>query len=340
MPSHALYPESGFEQPLIVKRNNVGQEALMKRILVLAAALLLPLAGCSNKNELRVGTGNAGGTYYSYGTELMEALKTENKALKFKVCETAGSAANIRLISDGYLQLAFTQSDMLWDAGDENAKGFSALAGLYTEACQIVVPASSDIKSVSDLYGKRVSLGEEESGVLQNAKQILFAYGMDESMTKAQYLSFTSSAEAMKNGELDAFFCTAGVPTPAVYELSKELPIRLIPVDGPQAERISEQYGGYTNCTVKAGTYVGQGEDVSTLAVKNVLVASDSLSAETVKDILEGVVAHTDVSLDFAVEDIPIGFHKGAVQYYADNGIIVEETTPVSSDKQYASADG
>ncbi len=312
----------------------------MKRILVLAAALLLPLAGCSNKNELRVGTGNAGGTYYSYGTELAEALKAENKALKFKVCETAGSAANIRLITDGYLQLAFTQSDMLWDAGDENAKGFSAVAGLYTEACQIVVPVSSDIKSVSDLYGKRVSLGEEESGVLQNARQILFAYGIDESMTKAQYLSFTDSAEALKNDELDAFFCTAGTPTPAVSELSKEFPIRLIPVDGPQAERISEQHAGYTNCTVRAGTYTGQGEDISTLAVKNVLVASDSIPEETVRDILEGVVAHTDVSLDFATEDIPIGFHKGAAQYYAENGINVEETTPVSSEKQYASADG
>ncbi len=312
----------------------------MKRILILAAALLLPLAGCSNENELRVGTGNVGGTYYSYGTELVEVLKAENKALKFKVCETAGSAANIRLIADGYLQLAFAQSDMLWDAGNENNKGFSAVAGLYTEACQIVVPASSEIKSVSDLYGKRVSLGEEESGVLQNARQILFAYGIDESMTEAQYLSFTDSAEALKKGELDAFFCTAGTPTPAVYELSKECPIRLIPIDGPQAERIFKQYGGYTSCTVKAGTYVGQGEDVNTLAVKNVLVASDSLTEETVRDILEGVVAHTGVSLDFATVDIPIGFHKGAVQYYVENGINVEGTMPTSSGKQYASADG
>lgn len=312
--------------------------------------MLLPFAGCSKKDELRVGTGSAGGTYYAYGTELTQAIGSNESTIKFKVCETAGSAANIRLIDDGYLQLAFTQSDMLWNASngtgsfDEKHTGFSAVAGLYTEACQIVVPASSEIRSVSDLYGKRVSLGEDESGVLQNAKQILFAYGIDENMVDAQYLSFSASAEAVKMGSLDAFFCTAGVPTPAVSELAKEIPVRLIPVEPDKVERIIEQYGGYTNCTVEAGSYNGQDEDAVTLGVKNVLVASNTLSEPVVEEITQKVLEYMDSSgkegLEFATSDIPIGFHKGAAKYYARQGVDVDENTAEPGQRQYAPAEG
>ncbi len=317
----------------------------LKRIIALSAALLLILPGCLKKDELRLGTGNAGGTYYSYGTELSNALKSNKENLQIKVCSTAGSAANIRLIEDGYLKLAFAQSDMLCDAANgtgifkEKHRGYSAVAGLYWETCQIVVPADSEIKTVSDLYGKRVSLGEEESGVLQNAKRILFAYGLSEDMVKAQYLSFNDSADALKNGSIDAFFCTAGAPTPAVTKLSETMPVRLLPLDPAQAERIIKEYGGYNMGTVKAGTYNGQSEDVQVLEVKNVLIASNELDASVVKTLAKGVLEHQGSGVENGVIDVPIGFHKGAAEYYREHGIDVEENTTEAARKGYASSD-
>ncbi len=314
----------------------------LKRILAISAALLLALPGCSKNDELRLGTGNSSGTYYSYGTELCSALKPD---FQIKVCGTAGSAANIRLIEDGYLKLAFAQSDMLCDAANgsgifkEKHTGYSAVAGLYWETCQIVVPAASEIKTVSDLYGKKVSLGEEESGVLQNAKRILSAYGLSEDMVGAQYLSFSDSADALKNGSLDAFFCTAGTPTPAVTKLSETMPVRLIPIDPAQAELIIREYGGYTMGTVKAGTYNGQSEDVPVLEVKNVLIASNELDAGTVKKLAEGVLEYQGSGIEDGVLDVPIGFHKGAAEYYREHGIDVEENTTEAARKSYVSSE-
>ena len=213
---------------------------------------------------------------------------------------------------------------------DKEYKGYSAIAGLYTEAIQVAVPKDSDINSISDLYGKSVSLGEKESGVLQNSKQILSAYGLNESMVDAKYLSYTDAAKAMKNENLDAFFCTAGTPTRAITEISDD--IKLIPIDGTAAYRLTEQYNGYVKHTIKANTYDGQTEDIETLGVKMVLIASDKMSDDRVKSITKNIFDNSNkfgfakddtFDMNFATENVTIPFHKGASEYYAENGVNV-----------------
>lgn len=316
----------------------------MKRFLCAAALILVMLlmAGCSGKGEISVGTGSVGGSYYAYGTALTNAITDDFPELSFKVRETAGSVANIRLMDGGYVKLALTQSDILRDAEygtgmfDRKIGGYSAIAGLYTEACQIVVPANSDIKSVGDLYGKRVSLGEKESGVLLNARQILSGYGLSEDMIDAKYLSFTNSAAEMEKGNIDAFFCTAGVPTTAVSELAKLKDIRLLPIDETVAGRLIDSNRGYTKYTIEAGSYKGQTEDVEVLGIKTVLITSDELSEDAVYKITKGLfdnstklqfAAGGSTALDTrsAIEDIPIAFHSGAAKYYKEQGINVSK---------------
>lgn len=309
----------------------------MKKVLyiLIAAISVMAFSGCGMKNTVQIGTGDVNGTYYAYGTELAEILNN-NSDVYFKVRKTAGSAANLRLISQEYVDIAFVQSDIMKDAYngtgyfDKEYKGYSAIAGLYTEAIQVAVPKDSDINSISDLYGKSVSLGEKESGVLQNSKQILSAYGLNESMVDAKYLSYTDAAKAMKNGNLDAFFCTAGTPTRAITEISDD--IKLIPIDGTVADRLTEQYNGYVKHTIKANTYDGQTEDIKTLGVKMVLIASDKMSDDRVKSITKNIFDNSNkfgfakddtFDMNFATENITIPFHKGASEYYAENGVNV-----------------
>ena len=215
----------------------------MKHFVKIFALLLLAVAfaGCGTidtGSTLKFGTGDKGGKYYLYGTNFAKAFSTENQKPAFEVKNTAGSAANLRLLGEGFLDAAIVQSDMLADAlagqgmfVEKGAgTGYAAIAGIYTEACQIVVAADSDIQSVNDLAGKRISLGEKESGVLQNARQILSSHGLTEEITEPSYLSFTDSAAALERGEIDAFFCTAGTPTNAISELTKKMPIRLLSI--------------------------------------------------------------------------------------------------------------
>ena len=153
--------------------------------------LLTALTACGQKDKLRIGTAGEGGNYNSLGHALSDTLGGEPYKISTEVKTTAGSAANIRLLSKDYLELAFAQSDvideMYYGTLEEAAmKGFSAVAALYPEPVQIVVKADSQIVSVNDLAGKTVSVGEADSGTQKNAAQILQAYGLTSNMLTIQ----------------------------------------------------------------------------------------------------------------------------------------------------------
>jgi len=107
------------------------------------------------------------------------------------------------------------------------------MACLYDETIQLVALADSGIKTVADLRGKRVSVGAAGSGVEANARQILEAAGLTYNDIKVQYLSFAESASNLKDGNIDAAFNTAGIPTAAIQDLAASKKITLVPIDGP-----------------------------------------------------------------------------------------------------------
>lgn len=255
-----------------------------KRIaLALAAALMMALllAACSGKT-IRLGVAGTGGVYQVFGEDYA-ALQAQNGGRKLEVRETAGSAASLRLLSSGYLQMAVVQADMAQDAYNQTGafaeseveNNFSTVAVLYQEECHIVVRADSGITTVEELQGKNVSIGEEESGTEQNAKQILAAYGLDEKLVKEVNLNYTDAAKQLQSGEIDALFCTSGVKTEMIEELANSCGIALLPVDGSAAARLLAAYPAYSQGVIPAGSYNGQDQDVPTIGVKAVLLASD-----------------------------------------------------------------
>ena len=208
------------------------------------------------------------------------------------------------------------------------------MAALYTEACQIVVRADADIQSVEDLQGKTVSIGAEESGSEQNALQILAAYGLNDKLVDTVNLNYEDAAAQLKAGKVDAIFITAGAPSPVLTELAGECGIRLLNVDGAAAQRLTSAYSAYSGVTLPAGTYPGQTEEVQTVGVKAVLLASDELPAKQVQKLTEllfsgreGMEEQLGIPLDAeqdAVEGVGIPFHAGAAAYYKAAGITVD----------------
>ena len=154
---------------------------------MLAALLLTGCSAAETVKRLRFGVAGEGGVYHNFG-EQFAALENETSNGTIELRTTAGSAANLRLLTGEYLQLAIAQADLAQDAcnqtgifaEEEDIRGFGAVAALYTEACQVIVRADSDIQSIEDLQGKTVSIGAEESGSEQNALQILSAYGLND----------------------------------------------------------------------------------------------------------------------------------------------------------------
>ncbi len=310
---------------------------------ILLAAVLLN--GCSSSEtvrRLRFGAAGEGGVYREFG-ERFAALENETDNGTVELKTTAGSAANLRLLTGEYLQLAIAQADLAQDAYDqtgifadeEESRGFGAVAALYTETCQVVVRADSEIRTVEDLQGKTVSIGAEESGSEQNAMQILSAYGLNDKLVSMVNLNYEDAEAQLKAGKIDAVFITAGAPSPVLAELAGECGIRLLNVDGAAAQRLISTYSAYSMVTLPAGTYSGQTEDVQTVGVKAVLLASDELPAKQVQKLTEllfssreGLEEQLGIPLDAeqdAVEGVGIPFHAGAAAYYKAAGITVDQ---------------
>ena len=244
---------------------------LFRIIAVLSAAVLL--AGCA-ASRLRLGAAAAGGVYNAFGT----AMAAQNSTIEVK--QTAGSAANLRLLAGGYLQLAVAQSDMAQDAYDGSGifahesteRSFSAVAALYEEAVQVVVRADSGITTLEELQGCTLSVGEEESGTEQNAGQVLAACGLNNRLVHTVNLNYTDAAAQLADGTIDAMFVTAGLHADALEQLAETCAIRLLSVDGGVGARLLAAYPAYRACVIPAGTYAGQGEDVWTVSVQALLL--------------------------------------------------------------------
>ena len=315
--------------------------ALLLAGCMLAAVLLTGCSPARSTQKLRLGAAGEGGVYHEFGVAYA-ALENDGAENTVELRTTAGSAASLRLMMGEYLQLAIAQDDLAQDAyhqtgifaEEEADRGFGAVAALYTEACQVIVREDSGIDSVEQLQGRTVSIGAEESGSEQNAQQILAAYGLNDRLVNTVNLNYDDAAAQLKAGKIDAMIITSGAASPVVTELAQELGIRLLDVDGAAAQRLMDTYSAYSAYTIPAGTYPGQTGEVHTVGGKAVLLASDAVPEDTVKELTALLFAHREelseklgIELDpeeNAVEGVGIPFHKGAAAYYKTAGITVE----------------
>lgn len=318
-------------------------EENMKKILSLALILvmLLALASCGNTSTMTMGTGGTAGTYYGYGGILGSQIKS-SAGITVNVVATDGSKANILGIDAGNYQLGTVQSDVMayaWEGSRSFEKegaldSFRVVGGLYAEAVQLVT-MNPEIKTVADLAGKKVSIGASGSGVYFNAIDVLSAAGLTEADIVPQYQSFADSADALKDGKIDAAFIVAGPPTPAITELFTTNTAYLIPIDGAVADKLLADCPYYTVHSIPANTYNGQTEEVKTVTVKATLIVSASASEEQVYELTKAIfdnieaitAAHAkgaELSIENATSGMTAPFHAGAAKYFAEKGVTVE----------------
>lgn len=316
----------------------------MKKLIcvVLCLIMALSLVACGGAaSKMTMGTGGTAGTYYGYGGVLGQYIKN-HAGINVTVVSTDGSKANIQGIASGDYQLGTVQSDVMsyaWEGTrsfekDGKVDSFRVVAGLYAEAVQLVT-MDANIKSVKDLKGKKVSIGAPGSGVYFNAMDVLAAAGLTEKDIQPQYQSFADSADALKDGKIDAAFVVAGAPTPAITELCTTNKAYLVPIDGDVANEMMKSCPFYTTYTIPAKTYNGQEQDVTTVTVKATLIVSANASEDDVykltKAIFENVSAiaaenakGAELSLENATSGMTAPFHAGAAKYFAEKNITVD----------------
>ena len=315
----------------------------MKKLLavLLAAVMLLGLVACGGAKELRFVTGGESGTYYAFGTVIAQHA-TNNIGTKVTALVGAGSQSNVNKLADKEAELAFCQSDVMAYAyagtnlfeKDGKVTNFSVVGALYIEQVQLVA-VNPDIKTVTDLKGKNVSVGAAGSGTYFNALDVLAAYGMKLEDIKPTYQSFGDSAADLKDGKIDAAFIVAGAPTTAVTDLATtNKNTHLISFDEEHLNKLLTASPSYTKSVIKGGTYNTVKEDIVTVGVGAVLLARDDVSEDIIyklcKDIFEDPAKLTanhakygEVSAEYGASMTSVPYHKGAAKYFTEKGFKV-----------------
>jgi TRAP transporter TAXI family solute receptor len=326
-----------------------------RALLIAAMAVLATASTAQEARFFRIGTGGTAGTYFPVGSIIANAISNPPGSrpcdkggscgvpgLIAIVQSSNGSVENVRQIDSGEFELALTQADIAYWAyhgtglfREEGAiDRLRVIANLYPESLHIVMRRDSGVRSVADLRGKHVSLGEEGSGTLVVAKVILEAYGLSHKDMNHAHLAVGASSLAMQEGALDGFFFIGGYPVPAVSDLARNVEIELIAVTGVEAENLIAFYPFLTPNTIPAGTYQGTGETV-TVGLGAQLVVSADIDEDTVYGITralwhentrrlldDGHAKGREIRLETALEGVAIPIHRGAERYYREVGIL------------------
>ena len=323
----------------------------MKKLLVGALGLMVAaslVAGCGGGEKkaekkpaaqkfINIATGGTAGTYFPLGGALADILNKNVPGANASAQSTGASVANVNLLKQGKVEIAFIQNDIAFYAAngtemfkDKKVGNLQGLATLYPETVQIVTLKKTGIKSIADFKGKRIAVGAAGSGTEANARQIMEAYGIKYSDCKVQYLSFGEAASALKDGNVDAGFVTAGYPTSAIQDIATQHDVVLVPVEPDKADALIKKYPFYTKLNIPAKTYTKVEKDVPAVAVKCMLAVTDKMDADTgyavTKDLygnlLRMVAAHkvagSAMSKASATDGMSIKLNAGAEKFFKE----------------------
>lgn len=297
--------------------------------------------------RLSIATGGTGGVYYPYGGGVAKVISDGVEGVEATAEVTAGTVDNLKFIANRSADIAFALADSLEDAYggrgaflDFGAVPARALAVLFDNYNHIVTLDGSGIATVADLVGRVVSTGAPGSGTEISAFRILEAAGVNPANDiRRQSLGAAQSVDAIRDGKIDAFFWSGGIPTGSVLDLAATpgRTIRIVPTEA-LLPALHREYGDaiYHNATIPQATYPGLVQDVVTVAVANVLVVHESMDADLARRITEALFGfHAELaavhpmaallSHDTAVAGSPVPFHDGAIAYYRTQGAWPED---------------
>ncbi len=313
------------------------------------------------RSFLRISGGAVAGTYFQLADVLagvvshppgsircLEAGRCGPAGLIAVAQASEGSVRNVMEVNSGAVDTALAQADIVrWAASGTRLFArvgpqdrLRAIANLYPEAVHLVARFDAPLVSLADLVGKRVSIDRPGSGTNATARLIFETLDLNPGDMDLVTLSPGRAASELAAGQIDAFFFTAGAPVSVVARLIERGHARLVPLDGPAIERITASHPVFRIAPLGKGIYPGQ-PDIQTLSVGALWITHADMPADLI-EALTGALWHANnrpsliaghpsgaaLSLDKALDGLPIPVHPGAVAFYQAAGILVDTEEP------------
>ncbi|RQW62834.1 TAXI family TRAP transporter solute-binding subunit [Vibrio viridaestus] len=320
--------------------------ALSKILTVSAFAATLCGAGAVNAQEfITIGTGSVTGVYYPTGGAICKLVNKERKThdIRCSVESTGGSIYNVNTIRSGELDFGIVQSDWQYHGYNGTSafaeqgpyKKLRAVFSLHTEPFNVIARTDSGINSVKDLAGKRVNIGNPGSGDRATMQVVMDAMGWNlDTFKLASELKGSERSQALCDNKIDAFIYMVGHPNGSIKEATTSCDAKLVPVTGPEIDKIVGDNPYYTYTNVPAGMYRGTDQDVKSFGVAATLVTSSDVSDDVVYNVTKAVFENFDTfkrlhpafanlkKEDMVKAGLSIPLHPGAIKYYKEVGLI------------------
>ncbi len=322
----------------------------LRRIILLGLSLTLLLAidaGAASKRVfVTIGTGGVTGVYYPTGGAISRMINKKSKqyGIKATVESTAGSVYNINAVLSGDLEFGVAQSDRQYQAYHGLAewkkagpqKKLRSVFSIHPESITLIASVKSGIKTLKDLKGKRVNIGNPGSGQLQNSKDVLEAAGIPLSSIHVEQVKAVEAPSLLQDGRIDAFFYTVGHPNGNIKEAtSGRLKVRIIPIEGPGIDALLKKYPYYAKSVIPIKFYpkADNSGDVPSIGVKATFVTSADVDEKIVYAITKEVFdnfedfkklhpAYSVLTKEAMLSGLSAPIHKGALRYYRESGLI------------------
>ena len=321
----------------------------MKKSVIFLTILLFAFTTSSfalSKTFVTIGTGGVTGVYYPTGGAITRMINKKSKQYNIKatVESTAGSVYNINAVLSDDLEFGIAQSDRQYQAYHGLAewskrgprKDLRAIFSIHPESITLIASAKSGVRSVTDLSGKRVNIGNPGSGQLQNSKDVLAAFGIGTNEITAEQVKALEAPGLLQDGKIDAFFYTVGHPNGNIKEAtSGRLKVRIIPVTGQGIDALLKKYPYYAKTIIPGKFYPNalNTGDVESIGVKATFVTSKNLDEKIVyavtKEVFDNLEdfkklhpAYSVLTKEKMLKGLSAPIHKGALKYYREAGLL------------------
>jgi uncharacterized protein len=295
--------------------------------------------GEADTENITFGAATIGGFWYVLAGALADEMESELGS-RVSVIE-GGSVTNITGLESGEFQFGLANGQNVPEAlegfGDfeEPVEGLTGVASLYPNVMQIVVREDSDIYSIEDLEGARVSPGIRGYGGEVSFQEILEVNGMSyDDLAQVEYLGTDDAANQLRDGQLDALALMLVTPQSTVQELDASVGVRLVPLTGETLGELQERNPGYVDYTIPADVYSNE-EDTRTMAGYTTLLTAENMPEDYVYEFTRLLFENRDRWVDlssgmrdfdpeYSLENMPEGLemHPGAQRYYEEIGAL------------------
>ena len=293
--------------------------------------------------SFKMPTGSPTGTFYIAAQAIAAIVSKYSPEITVVAIPGGGSVSNCRAVGRGDVPISLSTAlvaHFAYKGIEPFFKGESYptlrfVAPIHPLVVGFIARSDSGIKTVYDLAGKRVAIGEPGSGDAVVSEIILKEAGIWDKVVKVN-VGDPESWDLFKGGQVDAFIHHTMVPNPSIYEMSTRVPLTFVEIPDDLANKLVSNHGFFSRAIVTKGSYVGMDSDVKVLKIPSIIIAHANAPEDLVYKFVKAYWDHFDevtvmasflkgVDRENPFAGVTLPLHPGAYKYFSEKGYKIPE---------------